>query len=354
MWRKVSCVLRHNFLLLTNEASLFRNDVMMVLQSHRLRRPFYTGNSTSGSNPTFSHEDGARSRLRSMTKQSRSNGQEGGMMAVLVRKQRPLSPNFFTGRATFYDFLYDLDERLKILKEDAALKHIPIPSDQSYAKSMDWVTKDKIEEMLEISLKTREYRQIVERLQTLSLHTDASATFEDFLSHFRKDKKTVLSKIRKVEVDEYGRSSSIGKRKEASALVSLILGTGEVMVNGRPLYEYFPRVQDRQICIEPMELTDRLSKYNAWCVAKGGGHTGKKWSGTFPRSRFTQSYITWTRDRLSTFLWHLGQARAIQLGVSRSLCMQEPQLHPTLKQGKFFKAEYIPLLWYSLLDFLSY
>ena len=282
MWRKASCAFRHNFFSLSREISLVRDDGMIGWQPYRLIRPFSAGNSTMNSGPTSSHENNAPTRLRSATKQPRSGGQQAGVMAVLVRKKRPLSPYFFTGHATFYDFLYDLDERIKKLKEDVALKHISILSDQSYAKSMDWVTKDKIEDMLEVSLKTREYRQVVEKLQTLSLYADGSVTFEDFLDHFRKEKKTALSKIRKVEVDEYGRASSIGRRKEASAVVSLVLGTGDVMVNGQPLYEYFPRVQDRQICIEPMELTDRLSKYNAWCVVRGGGHTGKKQSVTFP------------------------------------------------------------------------
>lgn len=34
------------------------------------------------------------------------------------------------------------------------------------------------------------------------------------------------------------------------------------------------------------------------------------------------------------FFLNLGQARAIQLGISRSLSMQEPELHNTLRQGK--------------------
>lgn len=66
-----------------------------------------------------------------------------------------------------------------------------------------------------------------------------------------------------------------GRRKEAVAKVRLKPGTGRILVNGRTLEDYFPRLVLQFQVREPLELTQALGKYD--CIAKvaGGGISGQ-------------------------------------------------------------------------------
>jgi small subunit ribosomal protein S9 len=94
---------------------------------------------------------------------------------------------------------------------------------------------------------------------------------------------------------------AVGRRKTASARVRLYPGTGTIMVNDRPIEEYFPRGTDVIIINRPLEVTDTLNAYNVSVHVAGGGLTG--------------------------------QAGATSLGIARALCETDENLRSVLKSN---------------------
>lgn len=96
---------------------------------------------------------------------------------------------------------------------------------------------------------------------------------------------------------------SVGRRKTAVARVRLFTGEGEIVVNGRPVGEYFVRERDMVRLREPLEVTDTSQSFDISVLVKGGGIGG--------------------------------QADAVRHGIARALILADPNLRPTLKQGGF-------------------
>jgi small subunit ribosomal protein S9 len=94
---------------------------------------------------------------------------------------------------------------------------------------------------------------------------------------------------------------AVGRRKTASARVRLYPGTGTIMVNDRPLDEYFPRGTDVIIINRPLQVTDTVNAYNVSVHVAGGGLTG--------------------------------QAGATSLGIARALCETDDNLRSVLKSN---------------------
>lgn len=68
---------------------------------------------------------------------------------------------------------------------------------------------------------------------------------------------------------------AVGRRKCAIAQVKLFKGNGEIIVNGKPYQELFPRVNHRGIIEKPFVVTDTVGKYNAIIKTTGGGISGQ-------------------------------------------------------------------------------
>ncbi len=68
---------------------------------------------------------------------------------------------------------------------------------------------------------------------------------------------------------------AVGKRKTAVARIWLRPGQGHIMVNKKPLEEYFTREADRLLIKQPLELTDMVGKYDIQATVRGSGHTGQ-------------------------------------------------------------------------------
>jgi ribosomal protein S9 len=122
------------------------------------------------------------------------------------------------------------------------------------------------------------------------------------LDRFKRTLQPFLNKPKPILVDQYGRARASGRRKSSTASVYVVEGTGEAIVNGKSLTEYFGRLHDRESAVWALKATQRLDKYNVWAVASGGGTTG--------------------------------QAEAIMLAVSKALMAHEPDLKPALRLGK--------------------
>jgi small subunit ribosomal protein S9 len=100
----------------------------------------------------------------------------------------------------------------------------------------------------------------------------------------------------------------IGRRKEATARVRVMSGSGKFIVNEKPLENYFPRVGDAQAILAPLQTAgENLESLDVTVVVKGGGVTG--------------------------------QTSAVQLGVARALVKMNPDLRPTMRKGGFLTRD---------------
>lgn len=68
-----------------------------------------------------------------------------------------------------------------------------------------------------------------------------------------------------------------GRRKSAIARVQLHDGTGQIIVNGRPLAELLPRLGDQNLVLEPFQVTNTTGRYSVMAKVSGGGTSG--WTG---------------------------------------------------------------------------
>jgi small subunit ribosomal protein S9 len=66
-----------------------------------------------------------------------------------------------------------------------------------------------------------------------------------------------------------------GRRKEASARVFLRPGKGVVIVNGKPLDQYFARETARMVVMQPFGVVNALGQFDALVTVKGGGLSGQ-------------------------------------------------------------------------------
>ncbi|MCS6840263.1 MAG: 30S ribosomal protein S9 [Roseiflexus sp.] len=93
-----------------------------------------------------------------------------------------------------------------------------------------------------------------------------------------------------------------GRRKTAVARVRLFPGSGNIIVNGKSIREYFGarELYAREIA-RPLELTGTANMYDVLVKVRGGGISG--------------------------------QAQAVRHGITRALLDANPDFRPTLKQA---------------------
>ncbi len=67
---------------------------------------------------------------------------------------------------------------------------------------------------------------------------------------------------------------AVGRRKTASARVRLYPGEGNIVVNDKPMGEYFSREGDVLHLLEPLKVTDTAGTFNVSVKVQGGGVSG--------------------------------------------------------------------------------
>lgn len=94
-----------------------------------------------------------------------------------------------------------------------------------------------------------------------------------------------------------------GRRKTSTARVFAKTGSGNIVVNQRPLDEYFGRETARMVVRQPLELVEMTENLDIYITVRGGGITG--------------------------------QAGAIRHGITRALMELDETLRPTLRSAGF-------------------
>ncbi len=76
-------------------------------------------------------------------------------------------------------------------------------------------------------------------------------------------------------LDDFGRVYSTGKRKTSVARVWIQEGSGQFIINGKRITEYF-QMHPREHVLAPFLATRSAGFFDVWCTVKGGGTLGKK------------------------------------------------------------------------------
>ncbi len=66
-----------------------------------------------------------------------------------------------------------------------------------------------------------------------------------------------------------------GRRKTSVARVRVTEGKGNVLINDRPVDQYFSEEKDRGAVLGPLKITDQLTRLDVFVRATGGGITGQ-------------------------------------------------------------------------------
>ncbi len=66
-----------------------------------------------------------------------------------------------------------------------------------------------------------------------------------------------------------------GRRKSAVARVFIKAGSGNIVVNGKPVDEFFSRETGRMIVRQPLVLTENADKFDILVNVTGGGESGQ-------------------------------------------------------------------------------
>lgn len=66
-----------------------------------------------------------------------------------------------------------------------------------------------------------------------------------------------------------------GRRKTSVARVRLCEGSGQIVINGRSLDQYFTEDKDRKAVVGPLEVTEMQNRLDVFAKVQGGGITGQ-------------------------------------------------------------------------------
>lgn len=100
----------------------------------------------------------------------------------------------------------------------------------------------------------------------------------------------------------------IGRRKESTARVRLMSGSGRFIVNDRPALDYFPRTGDIESIMGTLQVTGQEREaYDITVVVNGGGVTG--------------------------------QTDSVKLGLARALVKLNPEFTSPLRKGGYLTRD---------------
>ena len=66
-----------------------------------------------------------------------------------------------------------------------------------------------------------------------------------------------------------------GRRKSSAARVFMTKGSGQILINERPIDEFFGRETARMIVRQPLEKVEMTDKFDIRVTVKGGGISGQ-------------------------------------------------------------------------------
>jgi len=104
-----------------------------------------------------------------------------------------------------------------------------------------------------------------------------------------------------------GDALGTGRRKSAVARVRVRSGSGKILVNSRPIEEYFSSDQDIVWALEPLTAVNKRPDVDLVIRCNGGGPTG--------------------------------QSGAIRMGIARALVSFDEELFPAMRDGGYLTRD---------------
>jgi small subunit ribosomal protein S9 len=103
-----------------------------------------------------------------------------------------------------------------------------------------------------------------------------------------------------------------GRRKSAVARVFIKAGSGNIIVNGKPIAEYFGRETSLMIIRQPLELTNHASTFDIKINVNGGGETGQAGAARHGVTRALIDYDATLKPALSNAGFVTRDAREVE------------------------------------------
>ena len=104
-----------------------------------------------------------------------------------------------------------------------------------------------------------------------------------------------------------GEALGTGRRKSSVARVRIKSGSGSIVVNGKPLEDFFSILQDRRLLTDTLDATGSTSGVDVRITVSGGGTTG--------------------------------QAGACRMGIARALVNYDSEHFNALRDGGFLTRD---------------
>ena len=102
-------------------------------------------------------------------------------------------------------------------------------------------------------------------------------------------------------------SLGTGRRKSSVARVRIREGSGKVIINKKPIEEYFPIEQDRRAVLQPLESSGKAEELDVLIRVHGGGNTG--------------------------------QSGACRMGIARALVSFDEEIFPAMRDNGFLTRD---------------
>ena len=103
-----------------------------------------------------------------------------------------------------------------------------------------------------------------------------------------------------------------GRRKTSVARVFIKKGTGQIVVNGKPVDEYFARETGRMIVRQPLVLTNHVESFDIKINVHGGGESGQAGAARHGITRALIDYDATLKSALSQAGFVTRDAREVE------------------------------------------
>ncbi|GBE81021.1 hypothetical protein SCP_0307440 [Sparassis crispa] len=300
------------------------------------------------------------------------------------KRQIPLkpaaeSPNFYTGRAAFFDQVNALEYAIQGTRSALQkLQLLPLPRfalDSLPPLQHAWMSKDGLQDKLNTPLTMSRYRRLVgllnqlgnfRRIADVAGCEGLAEQIQSVLDLFERENKEAFlarGKRNPVKFDEYGRTYTVGRRKESTARAWVIpvqgtttvrtesylsttgmdsfpsgpavdglqasptqslelplstelpdlmpapvkVTTTNILINNTPLSQYFVLSADRERVVRPFKIAGLVGAFNVFALVRGGGTTG--------------------------------QSGAISLAIAKALVAHVPDVELILRRAKLLRRD---------------
>jgi len=156
-----------------------------------------------------------------------------------------------------------------------------------------------------IAVEQNERPLSAEEKARLEAEAEEKARREAALTSDSEDEQPASRAPAKMESDS--RYLATGKRKNAIARVTLLPGSGKIVINGRPIEEFFPRPLHQTTAVQPLVITGYENSVDVRVRVHGGGISG--------------------------------QAGAVRHGIARALTEVDSELRGELKRRGFLTRD---------------